>query len=289
MSKNPLWHLGDSDSRGLPEDVKQLLRLANRRRVLKLMGAAALLPLLRCGADNGDGLGGGNGSDDTDDATDVTDTSGTTTDGTCSKIPEETQGPYPADGSNGPNALTLSGIVRQDITSSIAGVSGQASGVPLTIALKLIDVSNGCAPLSGYAVYLWHCTNNGLYSLYTLKNQNYLRGVQESDDDGNLSFTTIFPGCYDGRMPHVHFEVYPSLGSATSAGNKLATSQLAFPRDICDAVYDTDGYEASVSNFSRISFSSDNVFSDGVTKQLTSISGDVNADLSASLTVAING
>lgn len=286
MSKTLTWSLGDSDSRGLPEDVKQLLQLANRRRVLKLMGAAALLPLLRCGTAS---TGDGSADTDTDDATDVTDTSGTTTDGTCSKIPEETQGPYPADGSNGPNALTLSGIVRQDITSSIAGVSGTAAGIPLTIHMKLIDVTNGCAPLAGYAVYLWHCTNNGLYTLYTLKNQNYLRGVQESDDDGNLSFTTIFPGCYDGRMPHVHFEVYPTLSSATSAGNKLATSQLAFPRDICDAVYDTDGYEASVSNFSRITFNSDNVFSDGVTKQLTTIGGDVNADLTASLTVAING
>lgn len=283
------WHGGDDDSLGLSGDLTRLLKLAHRRRVLKLIAGAALLPLLRCG-DDSDGSGGGSGiGEDASDETDSGTGSGTA-DGSCGTIPEETAGPYPGDGSNGPNALSLSGIVRADIRSSIAGVSGTAAGLPLTIKLQLVDATNACAPLAGYAVYLWHCTNNGLYSLYTLASQNYLRGVQETDNDGNVSFTTIFPGCYDGRMPHVHFEVYPTLASATKASNKLATSQLAFPRAVCDEVYATTGYEKSVANFAKITFASDNVFSDGVTKQVATMSGEVGADdLTSSLTVAVNG
>ena len=75
--------------------------------------------------------------------------------------------------------------------------------------------------------------------------ENYLRGVQEADADGWLEFTTIFPACYAGRWPHVHFEVYESLDNATSASTKLRTSQLAFPQDVCDEVYATEGYEQS--------------------------------------------
>ena len=67
-------------------------------------------------------------------------------------------------------------------------------------------------------MYLWHCTADGNYSLYSsgITNQNYLRGVQVSDASGLVSFTSIFPGCYSGRWPHIHFEVYRSLALATS-------------------------------------------------------------------------
>ena len=34
----------------------------------------------------------------------------------CSQIPDETAGPFPADGTNGPNILTENGVVRRDIT-----------------------------------------------------------------------------------------------------------------------------------------------------------------------------
>ena len=130
-------------------------------------------------------------------------------------IPEETAGPYPGDGSNGPNVLTQSGVVRSDITSSFGSASGVAAGVPLTITLRLIDVTNG-GVLRGAAVYLWHCDQAGRYSLYSsgVTNQNYLRGVQVSGADGEVTFTSIFPGCYSGRWPHAHFEVYPDLASS---------------------------------------------------------------------------
>ena len=135
---------------------------------------------------------------------------------TCDKIPEETAGPFPGDGSNGPNVLDKAGVVRSDIRPSFAGLSGVAAGVPLTVTLQLVDLQNGCKPAPGLAVYVWHCDRAGRYSLYNrgATEQNYLRGVQESDSNGELSFTTIFPGCYRGRWPHIHFEVFPSLAAA---------------------------------------------------------------------------
>ena len=148
--------------------------------------------------------------------------------------------------------------------------SGTATGVPLTLVLTLKNAS--CTTLEGYAVYLWHCTSNGNYSLYSsgYTDQNYLRGVQATDASGQVTFETIFPGCYSGRMPHMHFEIYRSLTTATSYSNKLATSQLAFPRDICEHVYDNaSGYGNSASNLSQISFATDNIFSDGTSTEMT--------------------
>ena len=86
---------------------------------------------------------------------------------TCTaKIPEETQGPYPADGSNGPTVLGSTGVVRSDIRTSFAGLSGTADGVPLTIVLTIVSAST-CAPLAGRAIYVWHCDRLGRYSLYS--------------------------------------------------------------------------------------------------------------------------
>ncbi|GAA6142651.1 hypothetical protein NBRC116584_24690 [Hydrogenophaga sp. 5NK40-0174] len=217
--------------------------------------------------------------------------------GSCSVIPTETAGPYPADGANGQNrslnALALSGIVRRDIRSSIAGASGTASGVPLSITLTLVDASASCGTLSGLAVYLWHCDAQGRYSLYSsgVTGQNYLRGVQVSDSNGQVQFNSIFPGCYDGRWPHIHFEIYGSLEEATgnsATGDYVKVTQLALPYWACSEVYGTSLYNGSASNLGRISLSSDNVFADdGASMQMASVSGSVSAGMTAALTVAI--
>jgi len=271
----------------LETDLATLASQRNpRRRFLQLMGCMAALPLVGCARDtSASGTAGTAGTDDAD----VEDDGSTELLDTCSEIPEETAGPYPGDGSNGANALALSGIVRSDIRASIAGASATAEGVPLTIQLTLVNPSDGCTPMAGYAVYLWHCDREGNYSMYSaaVKSENYLRGVQESDESGSVTFTTIFPGCYAGRVPHVHFEVYPSLDAASRAGNEIATSQLAFPMDACEAVYASDGYQASVSNLSRISFATDNVFSDGAELQLATMSGSVEDGYAARLTVGV--
>ena len=145
----------------------------------------------------------------------------------CARIPSETEGPFPADSSNGPNVLNVSGVVRSDIRSSFGGLSGTADGVPLTIVLSIVAVST-CEVLAGRAVYLWHCDRLGRYSLYSsgAANQNYLRGVQEADAAGRVTFTSIFPGCYAGRWPHIHFEVYPSLAAAASVATKWRRRRL---------------------------------------------------------------
>jgi protocatechuate 3,4-dioxygenase beta subunit len=259
---------------GLSHDLKQMTVQADRRRVLRWMfGAALAVPFLGCKT--------------TSQASGTS--SGVTGNGSCAQTPEETAGPYPGDGSNGVNALVLSGIVRSDIRASIAGATGTAEGIPLTVTLTVGHVGDQCAALAGYAVYLWHCDRDGEYSLYGVKDQNYLRGVQETDDAGQVTFTTIFPACYSGRMPHIHFEIYPSLAKATASGNKIATSQIALPTDICDEVFATTGYEQSVKNLASTSFARDNVFSDGVDAELATVTGSVSAGYVATLTVGITG
>jgi protocatechuate 3,4-dioxygenase beta subunit len=140
-------------------------------------------------------------------------------------------------------------------------------------------------------VYLWHCDRDGNYSLYSeaVAAENYLRGVQAADDNGLVEFTSIFPACYAGRWPHIHFEVYPSLELATNEANKIATSQVALPKDACDAVYATDGYGESVAKLAQLSLASDNVFGeDGGVQQLGTVSGDLSSGYTVALTVPVN-
>jgi protocatechuate 3,4-dioxygenase beta subunit len=214
----------------------------------------------------------------------------------CSLIPEETAGPFPGDGSNGTpagvaNALMLSGIVRRDIRNSVGGASGVADGAPLRLQINLVNTNGGCASLAGFAVYLWHCTADGKYSMYSsgVTAENYLRGVQVSDSNGQLVFDTVVPGCYAGRMPHMHFEVYRSLTTATSFSNKLRTSQIAFPTAAIRAIYEVRRqYAQSIIELARMSFATDNVFSDGYATQLADLSGGVSSRLAeAALTVGI--
>ena len=281
--------LDHDDFGGLQRDLRATGAAMNRRSLLRLAArvgmATGTLQLLGC-SDNQlapTALDAGSTT-----GTTTSTTTSTTTGGACTQIPTETAGPYPGDGSNGPNVLTQSGVVRSDIRSSFAGLSGTADGVPLTIVLTIVSAST-CAPLAGRAVYLWHCDRPGRYSLYSsgVTNQNYLRGVQEADSSGRVSFTSIFPGCYAGRWPHIHFEVYPALSSAANVTNKIATSQIALPKSACDLVYAQSGYESSVTNLSQVSLATDNVFSDGAALELATISGSVASGFTATLSVAV--
>jgi protocatechuate 3,4-dioxygenase beta subunit len=161
--------------------------------------------------------------------------------------------------------------------------------VPLTINLTLVDSTGGCKALAGAAVYLWHCDAAGLYSMYSqgVTGENYLRGVQATDANGSVTFTSIFPAAYSGRWPHIHFEVFPSLASATNGANKLRVSQLALPDDVCKAVFATSGYSQSVTNHAQTSLARDNVFSDGVTLQTPTVTGNTTAGYVATLLVAV--
>jgi len=262
---------------GLAFDLETLV---GRRQVLKFLGlTGAAVGIAACapGATVSSGASA---------------TSGATGDAaSCALIPEETAGPYPGDGSNGPNILAESGVVRSDIRSSFGASTTVAEGVPLSIRLEIVNLADGCVPYAGAAVYAWHCDREGRYSMYSqgVEGENYLRGVQETDGDGAATFTSIFPACYPGRWPHIHFEVYPSLDLATDAANKVATSQIALPEDSCNAVYATAGYEASVQTLAGVSLESDNVFGeDGGVQQLGTVSGSVTDGLAVSLVVPVD-
>ncbi len=280
----PPEELHDHD-RGLSQDLPILL---SRRRALSVFGGAGLAAALA-----GCGLGGDDSQSSGNPAIPANSPSASTGTGdppaTGDEIPEETGGPYPADGSNGVNVLTKSGIVRRDVTRSFGSASGIAEGIPLTIRLRVLNVSKDAQPLAGAAIYLWHCTREGGYSLYSagLTAQNFLRGVQEAGADGSVTFTSIFPGAYSGRWPHIHFEVYPSLSAATSASGKLRTSQLALPEDACRRVYAMEGYEESLGNLAQTSLDTDNVFSDGYSLQLASVTGDATSSMVATLNVPV--
>ena len=273
-------HPVPSASEGLRRDLPTLQRqLLQRRAALRWIGASACsaalpLSLLACG---------GTEEDDVDAA--------------CAAVPAETAGPYPADGTSASgqrlNALTLSGIVRSDIRRSVGSASGTAAGVPLRVVLTLVN-SSTCVPLAGLAVYLWHCTRDGSYSMYSggHTNQNYLRGVQVSDASGIVQFSTIFPGCYSGRWPHIHFEVYGSLDAALgdgAVGDHVLVSQLALPSASCVEVYEAaTGYTASADIFAATSLARDNVFGEDLARlQMADVQGSVATGYTASLQVGL--
>ncbi|GAA3025835.1 intradiol ring-cleavage dioxygenase [Actinokineospora globicatena] len=278
-------HIEDHD-RGLAFDLATL----GRRRMLTLMGGAGLAALTGCGTDHtGHNMAASTTTTATTAGT-LAQSQGAAAASDCgTETPQETGGPYPADGTNGPNVLTESGIVRSDIRSSFGTSTTTAKGVPLTVELTILDFDQSCAAIPGAAIYLWHCDIDGNYSMYGkgITNENYLRGVQETDAQGKVKFTTIFPAAYSGRWPHIHFEIYPSLTEATKAGDPIKTTQLALPKDICTTVYGTEGYSQSVRNLAQTSLERDNVFGDGYETQLASVTGDVTAGYAATLTVRV--
>ncbi|CAM3504530.1 intradiol ring-cleavage dioxygenase [Stackebrandtia soli] len=258
---------------GLAFDVGTVL---NRRGMLAMLGLGAVGGVLAaCGA----------GSDGSSPSPSPSSSSA------LGEIPDETAGPYPGDGSNGPNVLSESGIVRSDIRSSFGDADGTAAGVPMTLELVVRDLANDGAPFEGVAVYVWHCTREGGYSLYSegITDQNYLRGVQIADAAGKVRFTSVFPACYSGRWPHIHFEVYPDQADLTDSTKTIATSQVALPKDVCDTVYEQPGYEQSIRNLAQITLDGDNVFGDdGAAEQLATVQGDVDSGYAVSLVVGVD-
>ncbi|HEU5110823.1 MAG TPA: intradiol ring-cleavage dioxygenase [Micromonosporaceae bacterium] len=273
----------DIEDQGLGFDLGTLM---DRRQLLRMLGVgAAGLGLTACG-----GNGGSGGASPSASAT-AGATAGATATAAAGEIPDETAGPFPGDGSNGPDVLEQSGIVRGDIRSSFGTGTGTAEGVPMTLELTIQDLANGGAPFAGTAVYVWHCDREGRYSLYSegVTGENYLRGVQIADADGKVRFTSVFPACYDGRWPHVHFEVYPDRASIADAATTIATSQVALPKNVCETAYAESGYEQSVTNLARVSLDSDNVFGDdGGATQLGTVTGDVAGGYTVALAVRVD-
>ena len=200
----------------------------------------------------------------------TTDSTGTSTGGSssdnCVLTGSETAGPYPT--------KTPSSLDRSDITD------GQA-GVPLAVKITIKNTNNSCAVLSDAIVDIWHCTCVGYYSEYVVNpgggyssvdntSQHFLRGRQITDANGLVTFTTIYPGWYGGRAPHIHVHVY------NSSGTSLLVTQIAFPADVCNTVYTTaSDYKAHGTQ--DTSNTADMVFSDSLDTELATVTGSVSA------------
>jgi protocatechuate 3,4-dioxygenase beta subunit len=188
--------------------------------------------------------------------------------GTCAVIPSETEGPYP-DRTGMINGTTY---YRQDVTEGKAGL-------PLTLALTVVNVNNGCSAIANATVEIWHCDAAGNYSEYgNSTGQTFLRGLQRSDADGKVTFNTIYPGWYQGRATHIHLEVFVN-------GASVKTTQMAFPDDVTAAVYATGVYAARGNNPTRTS--SDGIFADGTTNEMAAMSGNTSTGYTATLRLGV--
>nr|QEO74311.1 hypothetical protein [uncultured bacterium] len=171
--------------------------------------------------------------------------------------------------------------MRRDITEG-------KTGVALTMKMRLLDANNGCAPIANAAIYLWHNDLAGAYSGYNQPTGNtvgetFLRGIQVTDSNGEVTFTTIYPGWYPGRVTHLHFQVFLDNGTG---GTATATSQIAFPDDVTAQVYATPLYPRGP-NTSVPNVESDGIFRDGADHQIATTTGDVDSGLVAELDVRI--
>jgi protocatechuate 3,4-dioxygenase beta subunit len=222
---------------------------------------------------------------------------GTATDGSvCIQPPSETAGPFPGDGTNSRdgsvvNVLTQAGVLRQDLRPSFGGLNGTADGVTLTLDIRLVNVNAACAPVADHALYLWACDAPGRYSLYDLPDQNYQRGLQVSDATGLIRFVTTFPGCYPGRWPHFHFEVFANPDAAVSGDMALLTAQFALPQVECQAVYTDPRYGDSAGNLAELSLESDGIFRNNdpaaLAAQTIALTGDGGTGYQGTVTVGL--
>ncbi|MFD9389754.1 intradiol ring-cleavage dioxygenase [Streptomyces sp. NPDC060000] len=166
-----------------------------------------------------------------------------------------TEGPYYLDGA----------LVRKDITEG-------KSGVPLTLRLTVVDATDGCTPVSGAAVEIWHCDAWGYYSGYTTANpggsapaesedgstandSTYLRGYQIANANGVVKFETIFPGWYTPRTCHIHLKVHTGgqKEDGTYEGGKVNyTGQLFFPDDIAEEIFTLEPYSKHSGSYTAL-------------------------------------
>ena len=186
----------------------------------------------------------------------------------CVQTASETAGPYPSH----------TAFYRQDIREG-------RPGLPLQLVLTVVNAASGCAPIAGASVEIWQCDAVGHYSEYSQPGYDgtgmtFLRGLQVADANGRATFTTIYPGWYAGRATHIHVKVI--VGGVT-----VKTTQLAFPEAISQLVY------ASVSPYTShgqnsLTNASDNVFSDGTSTEMLTLSGDTTNGYTGSLTIVVS-
>lgn len=186
----------------------------------------------------------------------------------CKITPTETAGPFPT--------KVPANFVLKDIRSD-------RTGVQMTMNISIKNGSNSCNALAGALVDVWHCDKDGNYSEYgSFGSVNFLRGRQITDASGNVGFTTVFPGWYSGRAPHIHVHIF----SAT--GKSLLITQIAFPKTICDVVYGTatNFYTRGLQDTTN---ERDGIFSDGFTTQIPTLNGNIKDGYTLTHTIVVAG
>ena len=241
-------------------DMQNDSRKLDRRNMMRIIGAAgAAAVAAACGSDTAT-------SPSAVGSTVTTGTAGGGTSSTneaCAVAPNETAGPYPS----------TSDIFRSDIRED-------RSGVPLALTIRVINVSNACAPLANANVEIWQCDASGNYSEYGSQTaRTYLRGIQTTDANGQVSFMTVYPGWYQGRATHIHIEV-------TVNNRSVKVTQIAFPETINAAVYATGVYASRGSN--PTANLQDGIFADSLSSELVTPSGNPTAGYSASYQVGVS-
>jgi protocatechuate 3,4-dioxygenase beta subunit len=225
----------------------------NRREAIGAMGAAAGAALA---------FGCSNAATSPS-ATATTQTTTGSTNSACAATPNETIGPYPS----------VTDIFRSDIRET-------RSGTVLTLTIKVVNVTAGCAAVAGANVEIWQCDATGNYSEYGSQTaQTYLRGIQTTNSSGEVTFTTIYPGWYQGRATHIHIEV-------TIGGVSRKVTQIAFPESINNAVYATGVYASKGPN--PMSNLSDGIFADSLASELVTPVGSPTSGYTASCQVALS-
>jgi protocatechuate 3,4-dioxygenase beta subunit len=201
---------------------------------------------------------------------------------------EKPKGTFPADGTDGPNALLLGDIVRRDVRVSSGPRNVVPEGVPLKLTLTVVDGSSG-KRLEGKAVYLWQADGSGRYSQYSagFEEENFLRGVQVTDESGEVTFETSFPGAEPGRWPHLNIAVFDSLKKATNGRNATKVTQLAMYRADCDVVYSLGSYATSKVNFDNVVLRNDVAFGDGSERQALVLDGSAFDGFAAAKLIGI--
>lgn len=186
----------------------------------------------------------------------------------CKVTPTETEGPFPT--------KIPTNFVLKDIRSD-------RTGVQMIMNIIIKNGSNSCNALAGALVDVWHCDKDGNYSEYgNVSTVHFLRGRQTTDAAGNVGFTTVFPGWYSGRAPHIHVHVF----SAT--GKSLLITQIAFPKTICDVVYGTatNFYTRGLQDTTN---ERDGIFNDGYTTELATVGGNIKDGYTLTHTIVVAG
>ncbi|UHG90988.1 intradiol ring-cleavage dioxygenase [Spirosoma oryzicola] len=193
----------------------------------------------------------------------------------CSVTPSETEGPFPT--------KKPANFVRKDIRDD-------RTGVAFTMNITIKNANSSCAALAGALVDVWHCDKDGNYSEYggtgmqstNYTNVDFLRGRQTTDSNGLVSFTSIFPGWYSGRAPHIHVHIY------NSSGKSLLVTQIAFPYDIANTVYTTGQSYGYTKGAQDTKNEKDNVFGDGYTTELATVSGSLSGGYTLTHTIVVS-